>query len=44
MRRWTGNVEPVEEQKVMTPTILLWWWVFLVAALLLTLIDVYLLM
>jgi hypothetical protein len=44
MRRWTGNAEPVEEQKVMTPTILLWWWVFLVAALLLTLIDVYLMM
>jgi hypothetical protein len=44
MRRWTGNVEPAEEQKSMTPTILLWWWVFLVAALLVTLIDVYLLM
>jgi hypothetical protein len=39
-----GPVEPVEEQKSMTPTILLWWWVFLVAALLVTLVDVYLLM
>jgi hypothetical protein len=44
MRRWTGNVEPVEEQNSMTPTILLWWWIFLAAALLVTLIDVYLLM
>jgi hypothetical protein len=44
MRRWIENVEPVEEQQGMTPTILLWWWVFLVAALLVTLIDVYLLM